>query len=456
MNREEIEWITQNLFVGNKLWSGQVRSKAGQSFDLRDIRSPIVLFASMGDNITPPQQAFNWVADIYQSTEDIKSRGQVIVGLLHREVGHLGIFVSGRVAKKEHTQIVSVLKSIEALPPGLYGMQVRELNRGNGTQYEVEFREHRLEELVERLNRFKRADESPFMAVAELSEFNQRAYELFARLLVQATATELGARLSRWFHPLRFQRWAISDVNPWFTWLGPAAEWVKANRRALDLQAPSRQWERLGSELTSAGLDLYRELRDSASEALFYQNYGSLFSLYLADQREAEEHEEPVTAREMPVVQNALAAISSGGYAEAVARVFALLARQDVPFPLEQLHRRRELAEKFAPLLPKAPWEEQRRIRGQQDIIVRYEPTRALETLPLLLRKTADRVRLSTLLERLLADRRMANYKLTPHQLALLTQIRQVLAPKTLAPAAVSVRRRTSPKRSRKILSSAS
>ena len=45
---------------------------------------------------------------------------------MHEDVGHLGIFVSGKVAKKEHAQIVSVLKSIEALPPGLYGMQIAE------------------------------------------------------------------------------------------------------------------------------------------------------------------------------------------------------------------------------------------------------------------------------------------------------------------------------------------
>ena len=53
----------------------------------------------MGDNITPPQQAFNWVADVYGSTEEIKARGQVIVGLMHEDIGHLGIFVSGKVAK---------------------------------------------------------------------------------------------------------------------------------------------------------------------------------------------------------------------------------------------------------------------------------------------------------------------------------------------------------------------
>ena len=126
MNREEIEWITRNLFVGNKLWTGGTSGPGGRSFDLRDIKAPIILFASMGDDITPPQQAFNWVADVYGSTEEIKARGQVIVGLLHKNVGHLGIFVSGKVAKKEHAQIVSVLKSVEMLPPGLYGMEIVE------------------------------------------------------------------------------------------------------------------------------------------------------------------------------------------------------------------------------------------------------------------------------------------------------------------------------------------
>ena len=41
--------------------------------------------------------------------------------------------------------------------------------------------------------------------------------------------------------------------------------------------------------------------------------------------------------------------------------------------------------------------DQQRRIRGEQDIIVRYEPARALETLPLLLAKPADRARLRAL-----------------------------------------------------------
>ena len=197
MNREEIEWITRNLFVGNKLWTGDTKAASGKAFDLRDIKSPIVLFASMGDNITPPQQAFNWVADVYGSTAEIKARGQVIVGLLHEDIGHLGIFVSGKVAKKEHAQIVSVLKTIELLPPGVYGMAITERKKGSAeAEYEVEFREHRLEDIIARLNRLARSDEKAFEVVADVSEFNQRAYELFAQPLVQAMSNEASAQMA--------------------------------------------------------------------------------------------------------------------------------------------------------------------------------------------------------------------------------------------------------------------
>jgi len=248
MNREEIEWITRNLFVGNKLWTGGAAGPGGKTFDLKAIRAPIVLFASMGDNITPPQQAFNWVSDVYGSTDEIKARGQVIVGLVHQDVGHLGIFVSGKVAKKEHAQIVEVLKSIESLPAGLYAMSIDERKGRDGkVAYDVSFEERRLEDIVAKLNRFGRNDEKPFEAVNAISEFNQRAYELFAQPLVQATSNEATAKLRRQLHPLRAQRWMLSDLNPWLAWLGPAAEAVKAKRQPVDRENAMLKVEKAAS-----------------------------------------------------------------------------------------------------------------------------------------------------------------------------------------------------------------
>jgi pimeloyl-ACP methyl ester carboxylesterase len=430
MNREEIEWITRNLFVGNRLWSGAVPTGAGKRFDLREIRSPIVLFASMGDNITPPQQAFNWVADVYGSTEEIKARGQVIVGLLHADIGHLGIFVSGKVAKKEHAQIVSVLKSIEALPPGLYGMQISEEQRSDGTTgYSVQFVEQRLEDITARLNRFERNDEKPFEAVAAISDFNQRAYELFAQPLVQAAATEAGAQLQRTFHPLRLSRWSMSDLNPWLAWLAPAADKVRSERRAVPADQPLRQAERAVSDWTSASLDYYRDLRDAISEALFFETYGNLFSFYLADRADtqAEHAGDAGPAPSQLIIEKALASIEDGGYAAALARTACLLARQGAPLPLERVALRKQLFEEYRDLMPPLPPDALRRERGTQEIIVRQDPERALAALPKLLASNEDRTRFAALLDRLLHDERIAADSPTAEQLAMLARILAVL-----------------------------
>ena len=425
MNREEIEWITQNLFVGNRLWSGSVQTGQGGVFDLRAMKVPIVLFASMGDNITPPQQAFNWVADVYGSTDEIKARGQVIVGLLHQDIGHLGIFVSGKVAKKEHAQIVSVMESIEALPPGLYGMQIEERKGADGkTTYDVSFVERRLEDILPRLNRFERADEKPFEAVSAVSDFNQRAYELFARPLIEAMSNDYSAKLGREFHPLRFQRWAISDLNPWLWWLGPTAEMVKQQRQVVPADHPLRRTEKMLAELTSASLDYYRALRDAVSEGAFFQIYGNLFSLSLADKREEKVHTDAADPRELPFVKDALASIDQGGYAEALARVAFLLARKGEPLPLSRLQLKQELIGDYQDLLPAISMDQARRIRGEQELIVRYEPDKAVETLPTLLPERSDRDRLITLLDRLLADKRVQSVKPLPEQVAMLERIR--------------------------------
>ena len=178
MDRQEIKWIVENLFVGNNLADGDAEWSEGRAFDLRAIQSPIILFASLGDNITPPQQAFNWVADLYPTTEALKANGQVIVGLMHKSVGHLGIFVSGAVAKREHTQIVDLIEYIEHLPPGLYGMQVEEQKTNGSVRYDVLLTERRVEDL-QVLQKYGRKDEGPFKVVEKTSETLASAYETF-------------------------------------------------------------------------------------------------------------------------------------------------------------------------------------------------------------------------------------------------------------------------------------
>src|SRR5580704_4789468 len=120
LNAEEIQFIVDQLFIGNNLAAGNIQTSDGVTVDLRNIRSPIVVFCSKGDNITPPQQALGWILDLYDGVDDIRCHGQTIVYTIHESIGHLGIFVSGGVAKKQHDEFSSNIDLIDTLPSGLY------------------------------------------------------------------------------------------------------------------------------------------------------------------------------------------------------------------------------------------------------------------------------------------------------------------------------------------------
>jgi hypothetical protein len=421
------------LFVGNKLWSGDVKANGGQALDLRNIRSPIILFASMGDNITPPQQAFNWVLDVYGAPTGSRRAAS------HRRAAAPGTSATSasscRARWPEGARADCVgAQDHRAAAAGVYAMAISESpTKGGEVTYEVEFVERRLEDLAAQLNRFERTDEKAFEAVAEVSEFNQRGYELFMQPLVQAMSNEHTAQLTRQFHPLRVQNWAISQLNPWLAWLDPAAQAVKANRRPLDDKHPLRRAEKVGAEMVSASLDHYRAVRDAFTEAGFFSMYANIYSRYLADQEDTAQQpgaKVQVDPRELPIVRNALAAIHDGGYVEALARAAFLLTRRGEPLPLSRLELRQEIATDYAADLPDLPPHQWRRIRGEQEIIAQYEPDRAVEALPLLLHERAERQRFLGLLDKLLADRRVQSAKPTPEQVAMLARIRNVLSDK--------------------------
>ncbi|GIK87682.1 MAG: hypothetical protein BroJett026_31630 [Betaproteobacteria bacterium] len=422
-NDQEIRWIVNNLFVGNKLSAGEARLGPGRYFDLKSIKSPIIVFASLGDNITPPQQAFNWIGDLYSSTEEIKANGQTIVGLLHEDIGHLGIFVSGQVARREHAQIVELLRHIQQLPPGLYGMDIREKpgSGAEGPEYEVMIVERTLEDL-RKLQKYDRVDEKPFEAVAALSELTERAYELLARPLVRQAVPEWLAKLLRELHPLRVQRWALSDYNPWMALLAAPAALARAHRQP---RAPSNAWlpaERFASEAIVAALDLARDLRDAAAEAMFFQVYGNMLTLNVADQRREIRRATRFDPRALPVVRQVLDDVEAGGAVDGFVRIGLLVAKAGGGRRrLSSMERVREL---IAParLLDGVSEDEFRRLMHEETIIVEFEPARARRALPRLLRTAADRRHAHDLLGAM-----ERHFRLDERQLALVAELRALL-----------------------------
>jgi pimeloyl-ACP methyl ester carboxylesterase len=89
LNGEEIQYIVDNLFVGNKLATAEIVTSDGKRLDLRKIKSPIICFCSRGDDITPPPQALDWILDLYKDVDDIRAHGQTIVYCIHESIGHL-------------------------------------------------------------------------------------------------------------------------------------------------------------------------------------------------------------------------------------------------------------------------------------------------------------------------------------------------------------------------------
>lgn len=273
LSRQEILAIVENLFIGNKLERGLMQVCKGCFVDLKRIRNPLVIFASSGDNITPPHQALNWIPVIYPTTADLMAAGQRIVYLLNSHVGHLGIFVSASVAKLEHRAILESLAELEELPPGLYEMKISNPT-GNPDcrkpQYTVHFEARHVEQIhyAYPAKSFERAQ--------AVSEWNECLYKTFVSPWVTTFANPFSAETWKWMHPLRIGNAIFSEkLNPWMLPVATLAEVVGKSRAPVGDMSPFAEIESEVSVWTSQALHAYQKIRDAYSEELFKAMYGT-------------------------------------------------------------------------------------------------------------------------------------------------------------------------------------
>jgi pimeloyl-ACP methyl ester carboxylesterase len=273
LTQAEIEEITSELFVGNKLTQGKLVAADGTRIDLRKIRAPIVVVCSEGDNITPPPQALNWILDLYESVDEIRANEQTIVYTVHPTVGHLGIFVSAKVALKEHAEFVDSLDLIETLAPGLYEMVIEEEHieaKGKAAEhpeYNVRFVARTFEDILAYDD--GREDEEPFRTLAKVSETNQGLYRQLVSPWVRAMVTPQIAEAMQLMHPHRqAQLWA-SDWNPWMAGVKWAAEQVRENRQALPADDAFRATEQAMVKRAEEAIEAWTDARDRMVENVF-------------------------------------------------------------------------------------------------------------------------------------------------------------------------------------------
>ena len=280
LNAGEMQWIADNLFVGNKLSTGQIRTSEGVRIDLRNIRSPIIVFCSWGDNITPPQQALDWILDLYDDVNEIIANGQTIVYTLHHTIGHLGIFVSGKVATKEHREFVSCMEMIDLMPPGLYEATITDVGEDTENRDLVDgkylFRlEARTLDDIRAFGVNAPEDDKRFEAVARLSEINLGLYRTLAEPWIRASATEPMAEAMRAMHPHRLRFGVFSDQGPFMRAVKPLAEQVRANRKPVKVDNPLLVMEKAASSWITTWLQTWGDVRDIMTEVLFLNTYGS-------------------------------------------------------------------------------------------------------------------------------------------------------------------------------------
>jgi pimeloyl-ACP methyl ester carboxylesterase len=280
LNAEEMQFIVDELFVGNRLATAEIVGSEGLRIDLRNIRSPIVVFCSKADDITPPQQALDWVLDLYRSVDDIRAHGQTIVYAVHESIGHLGIFVSGSVAKKEHDEFASNIDLIDVLPPGLYEavMIPKDADRASadliGGNYLVRFEARDLDD-IRALGGNDEEDDREFAAAARLSEINLGLYRTLMQPWVKGWANEGFAKWMRQSHPLRLQYEMLSHTNPFVRQLQAWADDTRRNRQPVSKDNVFWQMQERFADWVETSLDAYRDVRDHTSEALFHAVYGS-------------------------------------------------------------------------------------------------------------------------------------------------------------------------------------
>ncbi|MBK6864679.1 MAG: DUF3141 domain-containing protein [Ideonella sp.] len=280
LNAEEIQWIVDQLFVGNRLATAEIVTSAGERIDLRNIRSPIICFCSEGDNITPPQQALGWIVDLYARDDDIRACGQTIVYSVHDSIGHLGIFVSGGVAKKEHQEFASNVDLIDVLPPGLYeAVLTKKTADAPGADlvegdWIVRFEPRTLDD-VRAIVQPDPEMERRFAAVRRVSEINLGLYRTLMQPLVKASINEHNADWLRKLNHAELPYEIFSDRNPLMQQVARLAEQVREQRAPAAPDNPLLAWQAMVSDGIVAALDGWRELQEKNVEQLFLAIYGS-------------------------------------------------------------------------------------------------------------------------------------------------------------------------------------
>ena len=413
LNDVEMQYIVDNLFIGNKLSTAQLLTSDGIRIDLRNIRSPIVVFSSFGDNITPPAQALGWITDLYLDDDDVRSHDQTIVFTTHDRIGHLGIFVSGSVGSKEHRKFASTIDQIDLLPAGIYRATVEETPDDDtllNDPYLMSVRQSSLAEIAEIVQPDPESDRR-FAAAARLSEINLAFYKSTLQPWVKALTTPYTAALMEALHPMRLSYESWTSAHPWAATIHQWAENIAQQRQTVDEDNPFLEAQENFSQAMERVLNNYRDRRDSIYQIWFDTVYGSPLLMALAghapgDSIPARPH--PGSSPEhLAFVRQQMhrldGLLNEGGLLEAALRGLFHIAKQRNSVDERYHHAAMRLREQYD--TGNFDIEKMRAAIREQALVLAHHGHKAVEAIPHLLRKqTPEEIRLvASLIKKLIS-----------------------------------------------------
>jgi pimeloyl-ACP methyl ester carboxylesterase len=338
MTKEEMRQVVDELFVGNKLTRGTILTSDRRRIDLRRIKAPIVVVASRGDGVTPPQQALYWIADLYANDQEIVAHEQTIIYTLDEQVDHVGIFVSGKVAHRQHAEIANALDIIDVLPPGLYEMILdhkRPAEPGEDLlpgEYVVRFESRSIVDILALGD--GREHEKAFETVNQISEMNEGIYERFVSPWIRMWSNEGTAAFWHMAQPRRFEHFFFSDLNPAMWPIKAMAEAVQQARRPIAADHPMAQMERAAAASITDALQAGAEIRDRLQELAFKAIYNSPWvetwaglGAPHADKRKPHARDPVFEELFQRKIEAIAARAEQGGFEEAVVRMLLAAAR---------------------------------------------------------------------------------------------------------------------------------
>lgn len=399
LNDVEMQTIVDDLFVGNKLSSTELVTSDGVRIDLRNITSPIVVFCSYGDNITPPPQALGWITDLYRSDDELLGHNQTIAYATHKSIGHLGIFVSGAVGRKEHAKFTSNIDLIDMLPAGLFELSVQDKEPGMAHaelvpgDYLMTVHQRTLDDvraIVAPDPAEVAASDRRFAAVAHISQVNLALYRRYLQPWVRGTVTVPLADALRAWHPLRIGYEMWSDRNLLAPAIARQAAAVRAERKPVAADNPWWVWQEACSDAIAASLRAYGNWRDDAEEKTFEAVYGHPLVQALAGQADpaapARPHPGDTPEHHAWMAQRRARlhdTIVQGGLHEAAVRalLYVLQPRREA----DERQYRRALHARQTELVSSFDIEDARSLVRRQALLMRVAGDQAIAALPTLL-----------------------------------------------------------------------